>query len=261
MRTACVISLLVCLSGAAAHAQGIIVPEHVLDSAAHVVPVGSPLRFGQTRINIGEVKEDAAPVPVSFGFVNAGDAPVSITKVTSSCGCVSVLYGQEPVAPGGKGSVGAVFHPLGRIGLQERTIYVYTDRSASSPAAVLSLIVTVLPGAMPSGFNVKMGPLACKRCNVEFILSGHEVRSVERSACMNTGKEALSLGVLPGFCPSWLRFRTEPEVIAPGCEGDIVLTLERSSLPAVEGSAAVLMDGIDVKPSQRTLTVKYKILN
>lgn len=259
MRRKLLISAFLVFAGVVASAQGIIVPEHVLDSlASPAVLTDSPLKFHFEKADIGDVREDASAVPVSFVFANAGKSPVSITKVTSSCGCVTVLYDSSPVAPGAEGKVNAFFHPAGRIGFQERTLYVYIGGSAV-PAAKLSLLVNVLPGSMPSGFNVKIGPLACKRNEVVFNVSSSDERVVERIACVNTGTKALKLSVLPGFCPAWLKFRTDPAVIAPSGEGDIVLTLDRSALPDTEGSASVVLDGIDAKPSQRTLVLKYKV--
>ena len=259
MREKLIISAFLVFAGIGASAQGIIVPEHVLDSiASPAVQTDSPLKFSSEKVNIGDVREDASVVPVAFGFVNDGESPVSIANVTSSCGCVTVLYDSSPVAPGAKGKVNAFFHPAGRIGFQERTLYVYIDGSPV-PAAKLSLTVNVILGAMPSGFNVKMGTLACKRSEVVFHVSSSDERVVERIACVNTGTKALTLNALPGFCPAWLKFRTDPAVIVPSGEGDIVLTLVRDALPDSEGSASVVLDGLDVKPSQRTLIVKYKV--
>jgi hypothetical protein len=46
-----------------------------------------------------------------FEFTNKGIHPVSIQKVTTSCGCTSSDWTKEPVAPGKRGYVKVTYHP------------------------------------------------------------------------------------------------------------------------------------------------------
>lgn len=50
------------------------------------------------------------PVTATFEFTNNTDRPVVITDVKTSCGCTKGDYPREPVAPGAKASVSAVFN-------------------------------------------------------------------------------------------------------------------------------------------------------
>ena len=125
MRRKLLISAFLVFAGIVASAQGIIVPEHVLDSlASPAVLTDSPLKFHFAKADIGDVREDAPAVPVSFVFANAGKSPVSITKVTSSCGCVTVLYDSSPVAPGAEGKVNAFFNIVYNVGKTKAYIAV-----------------------------------------------------------------------------------------------------------------------------------------
>jgi hypothetical protein len=49
----------------------------------------------------------------SFEFTNKGSHPVTIQKVTSSCGCTTSGWTKEPVAPGAKGYVKVSYTPSG----------------------------------------------------------------------------------------------------------------------------------------------------
>jgi hypothetical protein len=51
-------------------------------------PARADLRFGQTQIEVGEVRS-GAPLAQRFAFVNDGPAPVAITAVQPSCGCLT----------------------------------------------------------------------------------------------------------------------------------------------------------------------------
>ena len=52
----------------------------------------------------------------------------------------------------------------------------------------------------------------------------------ERVLCGNSGDQSLHLTALG--LPAFAAFRTEPEVISPGSEADIVVTIDTSLIPA-----------------------------
>lgn len=260
MRNLLVISLL--LAGTIASAQGIVVPQHLLDSIANP-PIErlESLKFDKETVDLGELRDDAEPVSVTFVLTNRGNAPVSLRRVSTSCGCTTAVHDTLGIAPGASTRIRVFYNPKGQGGRQTRKVYLYTDHSLAHPSAALSLKVNVLPGAVPQGFPVVMGTLACSRRSVNFRLGPEQERVVERISCRNVGKTPLRLTALAGFCPEWLGFRTEPETIQPDGEGDIILSVEGSKLPQGRrnGSAAVVVSGIDGRPSQRTLDVYYEI--
>ena len=78
---------------------------------------------------------------------------------------------------------------------------------------------------------------------------------VERFICVNTGKQPLNLSAL--MLPEYIRFRTEPKVILPETEADMILSIDRSLLPQKnEITFCLVLDGISVRPSERTVQVK-----
>ncbi len=70
---------------------------------------GPKFKWGETTHDFGKIPKDN-PVTYDFTFTNTGTAPIIISKVQGSCGCTVTSYTEEPVAPGKKGFVKAVFN-------------------------------------------------------------------------------------------------------------------------------------------------------
>ncbi len=62
-----------------------------------------------------------------FVFTNTGDAPVTVTDVSASCGCTTPTPPKEAVAPGAKGVIPVGYSTDGRQGRQQQTIFVKTS--------------------------------------------------------------------------------------------------------------------------------------
>ena len=63
--------------------------------------------------------------------------------------------------------------------------------------------------------------------------------------------------------PKFATFRTEPEVIQPGSEADIVVTVNASLIPAEKGKSftfPIILEGVDARPSDRILNIKVNCI-
>ena len=106
-----------------------------------------------------------------------------------------------------------------------------------------------------------MGKLRLRRKVVQFKELTKTIRSTERIVCANSGETPLKLSAL--ILPDYAQLRVEPEVIPPGGEADIVITVNGLLLPATTKdvfSFSILLDGLDVRPSDRTIQVKVALL-
>jgi hypothetical protein len=72
-----------------------------------------------------------------YPFVNAGDKPVTIKNVKTSCGCTSAKLAKEVYAPGERDDVIVSFLLRGRRGPQEKHISVKTDDPKSDVELLL----------------------------------------------------------------------------------------------------------------------------
>ena len=71
----------------------------------------------------------------TYHFRNTGDVPLMITDVDVSCACTTYRFPLQPVMPGARDSITVTFDTKGKIGLHDRTLYIYGNTS-NSPAKI-----------------------------------------------------------------------------------------------------------------------------
>ncbi len=91
------------------------------------------MRFERMRIETGEIREEATPPSFTYRWTNAGERPLVITRVETTCGCAVASYDRRPVLPGGEGSVTVTYHPKRHPGYFRRRIFVFTQLSEKLP--------------------------------------------------------------------------------------------------------------------------------
>lgn len=233
--------------------------ERLIDSLSNpgLSPEGRALKFDTAVMDAGTVKEDAAPREYEFFWTNAGDTPVTVVKVTTDCGCAVPSFDSVPVEPGERSSLKITYYPKGRPGNFSRRIFVYADVSGSLPAASLSLRGYVEPSDRPVwNYRFRMGSLCLK---YKDIYLKDDRKAVERVLCMNAGDEPLTVGVDTALLPPFLEVSVEPETIPPGGEADIVVRYDPSAVPMrLLNVVPIVLTGMDVPPSQRTLRVIFR---
>ncbi len=111
-----------------------------------LLPVFAASAFGQ--LTWEKPLQTFVPAPLDKGiiahyrFANRGRLPITIREVRTSCGCTTVALSKRDYAPGESGEVEARFQFLGRIGHQEKWIYVATDFPLEDPVW-LRLVVDI----------------------------------------------------------------------------------------------------------------------
>lgn len=76
-------------------------------------------------------------VEATFEFTNTGNEALLISDVKTSCGCTASDYPKEPVAPGEKGTIKAVFDTAGKTGSQTKNITVMTNTEPSANVLII----------------------------------------------------------------------------------------------------------------------------
>ncbi len=74
--------------------------------------VGPKIQFEEKSHDFGEITEGTYATFV-FNFTNVGDKPLLLKDVRPSCGCTASEWTREPVMPGEKGMIKAVFNSNG----------------------------------------------------------------------------------------------------------------------------------------------------
>jgi len=84
-----------------------------------------------------------------FLFMNNGSKPLIITNAQGSCGCTVPTWPKEPIAPGGKGSIG-VKYSTDRVGPFTKTVTLTTN-AEGQPTKILTIKGNVLADEAPKG--------------------------------------------------------------------------------------------------------------
>jgi hypothetical protein len=84
------------------------------------------IEFDKTECHIEKVIE-GEKVGCQFSFRNSGTADLIIQNATASCGCTVPRWSREPIKPGKTGSLEVIFDSSGRMGVQKKTVTVYSN--------------------------------------------------------------------------------------------------------------------------------------
>lgn len=109
------------------------------------------IEFKTDTIDYGTIEKGADGVRV-FEFTNVGDAPLIVSKVSSSCGCTVPKWSKEPILPGGKGEI-QVKYDTKRINPIRKTITVISN--AETPTVALKIKGLVIDPAKESVLEKK----------------------------------------------------------------------------------------------------------
>ncbi|MBC3757356.1 DUF1573 domain-containing protein [Hyunsoonleella sp. SJ7] len=93
------------------------------------------IEFKETTIDYGTIEKGSNGVRV-FEFTNTGDAPLIISKVTSSCGCTIPKKPEDPIMPGKTGQI-EVKYDTNRVNPIRKTITVMSN--AETPTVALKI--------------------------------------------------------------------------------------------------------------------------
>lgn len=211
---------------------------------------GKVLLFEKTTVDMGTLHESDTVRVVTFPFRNVCDTAVTITRVTTHCGCTAAEFSKEPIAPGASSEIAVRYNPKGRYGTVDTGAFVYTASTGHRPVAKLTLRGNVIDDDEWSHLPYSMGDLKLKRKQTTF----KNGRKVSRISCANVGVKPLRLSA--DLLPQYATFATEPQVLQPGDEGDIVISINPELLPKdTTGtvSFSVIVNGVEGAPSSRTI--------
>lgn len=93
------------------------------------------IEFKADTIDYGTIEKGADGVRV-FEFTNTGDAPLIVSKVTSSCGCTVPKWSKEAILPGKDGEI-QVKYDTKRVSPIRKTITVISN--AETPTVALKI--------------------------------------------------------------------------------------------------------------------------
>ena len=236
-----------------AGAQIVVVPREKLDAVNNprLSDYAGFFEFKTTIINAETMSEESGVQVFSYPFVNVGRDTLYISRLVTTCSCARASCEKMKLAPGENSEIMVRYNPKGHPGRFERRIFVYVGKE-ESPAAVLRLSVNVERGADLSGlYPVSMGNIRVRRSEIQ-ITKG--IKAEESCVFVNVSDKPLKLECERMLLPPCLNFRTEPEIVLPGEEGEIVVTYDPSRGDG-KSRMTVMIKGLGVSPSQSSIVV------
>ena len=106
---------------------GILLIFSILLSGSIFAQAKPDAQYKKNVHDFGTIKEEMGAVSTQFEFTNKGDSPLIIQRVSTSCGCTTPSYTQEPILPGKKGNITVKYSTVGRPFGFKKTITVYTN--------------------------------------------------------------------------------------------------------------------------------------
>ncbi|MDG2193856.1 MAG: DUF1573 domain-containing protein [Polaribacter sp.] len=105
--------------------------------------IGAPvLKFDNADYNFGTVVEGAI-VERTFVVTNTGKSPLLITDAITTCGCTVPSWPKDtPIAPGDSVDILVKFNTAGKVGIQSKTVTLFTNTVIGREAVRLKGSVT-----------------------------------------------------------------------------------------------------------------------
>lgn len=144
-----------------------------LATAAAGAPAHAPrIVCAAPAFDFGTVEEESVTSSHEFTIENTGDLTLEITKVFSSCGCLTGAVRPTSIPPGGRATLRARLDLRGRRGLVEKELVVHSNDPRSPELALtlrarLSPAVECVPPALYFG-ALKTGVPARREVEVRF---------------------------------------------------------------------------------------------
>ena len=225
--------------------------------------------FAVKVVDFGTIYESDSAMTFSFPFRNSSKEKMVLKSVSANCGCIYSHCEKYEYEPGEDGTLYVKFNPKGRSGTVDKNIFVYamtakdffSDTKIENSRPMLVAKLTLLGNVVDTNewrhLPVAMGSLRLKRKDVTFepVMPGTSPQM--RISCANVGTTPLRL--FSRLLPEFMTFATEPAELAPGEDGDIVITVDGNRLPKNGNNKFnVLVEGVEGRVSDRMLEIKIE---
>lgn len=169
------------------------------------------------------------PKTIEYNLQNQGNAPLVISEVHPSCGCINVSYPTTPIAPGGKITITAVYDAM-MLGTFYRELAVYSN--ASDQPLYLSFTGRVVESSsvasLEEEYPIAIGDIRLSTNAIEFddVQKGDKPMAELRVA--NLGNKEFTPQLM--HLPPYLKAEYYPATIRKGRVGKVRLTLDSKGL-------------------------------
>jgi hypothetical protein len=175
------------------------------------------VQFAETQHNFGTFKEEAGRQTYDFLLTNTGSLPLVIQNVVASCGCTTPEWTRQPIPPGGKGKVTAIYDPKDRPGQFDKTLSVYTNTKPEVTVLVIKGEVSPREKTVEELFTFPVGGVRFESQNLAFTNVKKTEKKIRVMQLVNTSTAPVKVE-FDGL-PAHLTVRSNPETLKPGQKG------------------------------------------
>jgi hypothetical protein len=187
------------------------------------------MKVSETKHDFGTFKEEAGQQTYNFEISNTGNQPLVIQNVVASCGCTTPEWTKQPIAPGAKGKVTAIYDPKNRPGAFDKTLTVYTNTKPE--VTVLSIKGEVVPRekTVEELYTFPVGGVRFENVQLAFTNIKKNAKKIRVMQVINTSNEPVKIEF--ENVPAHLTLKVNPETLKPGQKGLVEGTYDANKNP------------------------------
>jgi hypothetical protein len=181
------------------------------------------IKFDATEHDFGKFKEEAGRQTFDFVVTNTGAQPLVIQNVVASCGCTTPDWTRQPIVPGAKGKVTAIYDPKDRPGQFNKTLSVYTNTNPQVTVLVIKGEVAPREKTVDELFTFPVGGtkgVAAVRFESNHLAFTNVKKTEKKIRVMqivNTSKDPVKIEF--DNLPAHLSVKANPGTLKPGEKG------------------------------------------
>lgn len=188
------------------------------------------VKASETQHDFGKFREEAGRQTYDFFFTNTGSQPLVIQNIVTSCGCTTPEWTKQPVPPGGKAKVTAIYDPKDRPGAFNKTLSVYTNTKPEVTVLTIKGEVTPREKTVEELFTFAVGEgVRFESVQLAFTNIKKNAKKIRVMKVINTSNEAVKIEF--DNLPAHLSLKANPEILKPGQNGLIEGTYDASKNP------------------------------
>ena len=217
----------------------------------HAQTEGPSIKFGETSYDFGSIKESDGNVTHKFEFTNTGNSELIIQSVRPSCGCTTTGWSKEPVKPGEKGFVTAVYNPRNRPGMFNKSLMIVSNANQPQMRIYIKGNVEPKPRSVEDDYPTVMGGLRVKYRSFNFGKLTTEKPVTKTFNVYNSSDEDISF-LNDVKAPDNIKVAFSPQTLSPKTLGTIKVTYDPTNIKLFGFKS----DLIVIKTSEATNNVK-----
>jgi hypothetical protein len=203
------------------------------------------MKLSSTEYNFGSFKEEAGRQTYDFIVTNTGNSPLVIKNIVASCGCTTPEWTKQPIPPGGKGKITAIFDPQNRGGENfNKTLSVYANTKPEVTVLTIKGQVIAREKTIEDLYMFPVGKIRFESNHLAFTNVKKTEKKIRVMQIINPSEEPVKVEF--EVQAPHLTLKANPETLKPGQKGIIEGTYDatkRSDWGNVSDMVKVKLNG------------------